>query len=168
MLRAARDLALDVIVRVMFGADDPAERTRLGRPFETLLDLGSSEQLIVRVALHSIGGLKRWPKLERANEGIDNLLSPYQVRLFNGARRAARAHGARLLGFQGNVLRIEGNEPAPFDGSFLYDLACGDGTDGLIVVPQLLSAAQSDYVNQLLDDRFPLICAGWRPGTGRS
>ena len=76
MLRAARDLALDVIVRVMFGAEDPAERTRLGRPFETLLDLGSSEQLIVRVALHSVGGLKRWPKLDRANQGIDDLLTP--------------------------------------------------------------------------------------------
>jgi cytochrome P450 len=76
MLRAARDLALDVIVRVMFGAEDPAERTRLGRPFETLLDLGSSEQLIVRVALHSVGGLKRWPKLDRANQGVDDLLTP--------------------------------------------------------------------------------------------
>jgi cytochrome P450 len=76
MLRAARDLALDVIVRVMFGAEDSAERARLGRPFETLLDLGSSEQLIVRVALHSIGGLKRWPQLDRANQGVDELLSP--------------------------------------------------------------------------------------------
>ncbi len=76
MLRAARDLALDVIVRVMFGAHDPAERARLGRPFETLLDLGSSEQLIVRVALHSVGGLRRWPRLDRANQGIDDLLTP--------------------------------------------------------------------------------------------
>jgi cytochrome P450 len=76
MLRAARDLALDVIVRVMFGAEEPAERTRLGRPFETLLDLGSSEQLIVRVALHSVGGLRRWPKLDRANQGVDDLLRP--------------------------------------------------------------------------------------------
>jgi cytochrome P450 len=76
MLRAARDLALDVIVRVMFGAEDVAERARLGHPFEKLLDLGSSEQLIVRVALHSVGGLKRWPKLDRANQGIDELLTP--------------------------------------------------------------------------------------------
>ena len=76
MLRAARELALDVIVRVMFGAEDPAERARLGRPFETLLDLGSSEQLIVRLALHSVGGLRRWPKLDSANQGIDDLLTP--------------------------------------------------------------------------------------------
>ena len=76
MLRAARDLALDVIVRVMFGVEDREERTRLGRPFETLLDLGSSEQLILRVALHSLGGLRRWPKLDRANQAIDELLAP--------------------------------------------------------------------------------------------
>ena len=76
MLRAARDLALDVIVRVMFGAEDLAERARLGHPFGKLLDLGSSEQLIVRVALHSVGGLRRWPKLDRANQGIDELLTP--------------------------------------------------------------------------------------------
>jgi cytochrome P450 len=76
MLRAARDLALDVIVRVMFGAQDRTERTRLGRPFEELLDLGSSEQLILRVAMASVGGLKRWPRLDRANQGIDDLLTP--------------------------------------------------------------------------------------------
>jgi cytochrome P450 len=76
MLRAARNLTLDVIVRVMFGVEDPAERTRVGRPFETLLDLGSSEQLIMRVALHTVGGLKRWPRLDRANQGVDDLLTP--------------------------------------------------------------------------------------------
>ena len=76
MLRAARELALDVIVRVMFGVEDRGERAQLGRPFETLLDLGSSEQLILRVALHSLGGLKRWPKLDRANQAIDELVTP--------------------------------------------------------------------------------------------
>ncbi len=76
MLQAARDLALDVIIRIMFGVEDRDERERLGRPFETLLDLGSSEQLILRVALHSVGGLKRWPKLDRANQAIDDLLTP--------------------------------------------------------------------------------------------
>jgi cytochrome P450 len=76
MQLAARDLALDVIVRVMFGVEDRSERDRLGRPFEALLELGSSEQLILRVAMHSVGGLKRWPKLDRANRGIDDLLTP--------------------------------------------------------------------------------------------
>ncbi len=54
----------------MFGVDDRSERARLGGPFETLLDLGSSEQLILRVALHSLGGLKRWPRLDRANHVV--------------------------------------------------------------------------------------------------
>lgn len=76
MLPAARELALDVIVRVMFGVEDLAESDRIGRPFETLLDLGTSEQLILRVALHSIGGLRRWPKLDSANRAIDDLLTP--------------------------------------------------------------------------------------------
>ena len=76
MLRAARELTLDVILRVMFGLDDRDECARFGRPFERLLDLGSSEQLILRVALHSLGGLKRWPKLEHANQEIDELLTP--------------------------------------------------------------------------------------------
>ncbi len=76
MLRAARELTLDVILRVMFGLEDRDERARFGRPFERLLDLGSSEQLILRVALHSLGGLKRWPKLDRANQEIDELLTP--------------------------------------------------------------------------------------------
>lgn len=75
MLTAARDLMLDVIVRVMFGVEEPAERHRVGRPFEALLDLGSSEQLIMRVALHTVGGLKRWAKLDRANTGVDDLLA---------------------------------------------------------------------------------------------
>ena len=30
----------------------------------------------MRVALHSVGGLRRWPKLDRANQGIDDLLTP--------------------------------------------------------------------------------------------
>ncbi|HZA09027.1 cytochrome P450 [Mycobacterium sp.] len=76
MLRAARALTLDVILRVMFGVEDRDEAARLGRPFKTLLALGVSEALILRVALHSLGGLKRWRKLDRANHGIDELLMP--------------------------------------------------------------------------------------------
>ena len=88
MLPAARELTLDVILRVMFGLDDRDERARFGRPFETLLDLGSSEQLILRVALHSLGGLKRWPTLDRANQGIDDLLTP----MIAARRRDADLH----------------------------------------------------------------------------
>jgi cytochrome P450 len=88
MLRAARELTLDVIVRVMFGIEDRDDRERFGRPFETLLDFGSSEQLILRVALHSVGGLKRWRKLDRANQAIDDLLTP----MIAGRRRDADLH----------------------------------------------------------------------------
>lgn len=90
MLRAARELTLDVILRVMFGVDDPAEAARLGRPFETLLNLGVSEELTLRVALHSMGGLRRWRKLERANQGIDELILPMIA-----ARRQDPELGAR-------------------------------------------------------------------------
>ena len=88
MLGAARDLALDVIVRIVFGVADPGERERLSRPFETLLGLGSSRQLILRVALHSVGGLKRWPRLDRANQAIDDLLTP----MIAARRRAPDLH----------------------------------------------------------------------------
>lgn len=39
MLTVARSLMLDVIVKVIFGVDDPEEVRRLGRPFERLLNL---------------------------------------------------------------------------------------------------------------------------------
>ncbi|OBK73592.1 cytochrome P450 [Mycobacterium sp. 1274761.0] len=89
MLGAARELALDVIIRVMFGIEDRDERTRVGRPFQTLLDIGSSEQLILRVALHSVGGLRRWPKLDSANRDIDDLLTP----MISARRRDPELHG---------------------------------------------------------------------------
>ncbi len=75
-LPAARHLALDVILRVMFGVEDSREVARLGRPFETLLDLGVSEELTLRVALHSVGAVKHWRKLDRANQAIDELVMP--------------------------------------------------------------------------------------------
>ena len=47
MLEAARELTLEVIVRIMFGVgpagEDPAEVTRLGAPFDDLLMLAWSE-----------------------------------------------------------------------------------------------------------------------------
>lgn len=75
MLRAARDLTLDVILRVMFG-EDGGEAADLGGPFESLLDLGVSAELTLRMALQPLGGLKHWPKLKRANRGIDELVMP--------------------------------------------------------------------------------------------
>jgi cytochrome P450 len=72
MLHAARALMLDVIVKVIFGVEDPAEVQRLGRPFE----LGVSEQLTVRYALRRLGTLRVWPSRARANREIDDVVMP--------------------------------------------------------------------------------------------
>src|SRR5258708_3457317 len=76
MLEAARALMLDVIVKVIFGVDDPDEVRRLGRPFERLLNLGVSEQLTVRYALRRLGTLRVWPQRARANKEIDDVVMP--------------------------------------------------------------------------------------------
>lgn len=76
LLQAARALMLDVIVRVIFGVEDPGEVRRLGRPFEHLLDLGVSEQLTVRYALRGLGTLRVWPARARARREIDEVVLP--------------------------------------------------------------------------------------------
>nr|WP_235616579.1 cytochrome P450 [Mycobacterium montefiorense] len=76
MLEAARSLMLDVIVKVIFGVDDPDEVRRLGRPFERLLNLGVSEQLTVRYALRRLGTLRAWPARTQANAEIDGVVMP--------------------------------------------------------------------------------------------
>jgi cytochrome P450 len=76
VLQAARALMLDVIVRVIFGVDDPDDVRRLGRPFQRLLDLGVSEQLTVRYALRGLGTLRVWPARARANREIDDVVMP--------------------------------------------------------------------------------------------
>ncbi len=76
MLAAARSLMLDVIVKVIFGVDDPDEVRRLGRPFESLLKLGVSEQLTVRYALRRAGALRVWPSRAKANRAIDDVVMP--------------------------------------------------------------------------------------------
>jgi cytochrome P450 len=76
MLKAARSLMLDVIVKVIFGVDDLDEVRRLGRPFERLLNLGVSEQLTVRYALRRAGALRVWPARAQANREIDDVVMP--------------------------------------------------------------------------------------------
>src|ERR1700742_3928390 len=76
MLEAARSLMLDVIVKVIFGVEDPDEVRRLGRPFERLLNLGVSEQLTVRYALRRLGALRVWPQRSQANKAIDDVVMP--------------------------------------------------------------------------------------------
>ncbi len=76
MLKAARALMLDVIVKVIFGVADPDEVRRLGGPFERLLNLGVSEQLTVRYALRHAGALRVWPGRAYANKEIDEVVMP--------------------------------------------------------------------------------------------
>ncbi|WP_156686413.1 cytochrome P450 [Mycobacterium sp. Marseille-P9652] len=97
MLKAARALTLDVIVRVMFGVDDPDEVCRLGRPFERLLNLGVSEQLTVRYALRRAGTLRVWPQRARANREIDGVVLPLITRRRDDPRLGQRTDILSLL-----------------------------------------------------------------------
>jgi cytochrome P450 len=86
MLKAARALTLDVIVRVIFGVDDPDEVRRLGAPFERLLTLGVSEQLTLRYALRYAGALRVWPARAKANKDIDDVVLPLIAQRRNDPR----------------------------------------------------------------------------------
>jgi cytochrome P450 len=86
MLEAARSLMLDVIVKVIFGVEDPDEVRRLGRPFERLLNLGVSEQLTVRYALRHFGTLRVWPQRAQANREIDDVVMPLIAQRRNDPR----------------------------------------------------------------------------------
>lgn len=97
MLKAARALTLDVIVRVTFGVDDPEEVRRLGRPFERLLNLGVSEQLTARYALRHLGALRVWPQRTRANREIDDVVLPLIARRREDSRLGEQADILSLL-----------------------------------------------------------------------
>ncbi|ODR02494.1 cytochrome P450 [Mycobacterium intermedium] len=97
MLAAARSLMLDVIVKIIFGVDDPDEVRRLGRPFERLLNLGVSEQLTVRYALRRLGTLRVWPSRARAWRDIDDVVMPLIAQRRNDARLAEQHDILALL-----------------------------------------------------------------------
>ena len=72
---------------------------------------------------------------------VNDLLSPYQVRLFNSIKRAANVRGVRVIGFQGSFLtQPEQEERVAFDGSFIYGLAGEESVDGLVIVSGVLSS----------------------------
>ena len=71
MLEAARELSLDVIVRIMFGVTDPAEVARIGEPFDELLVLAISDETPVRYAARRLGRLRFWGRLNGINRRID-------------------------------------------------------------------------------------------------
>lgn len=104
MLEAARELTLDVIVRVMFGACDPDEVRRLGEPFDDLLVLAISEETPVRYAARRLGALRLWGRLRGINRRIDEVLLPMIA-----ARRADPDRDAGILGMLVDA-RTEGGE----------------------------------------------------------
>jgi hypothetical protein len=95
MLEAARELTLEVIVRIMFGVagDDPDEVARLGAPFDDLLVLAISEETPVRYAARRLGALRLWGRLRGINRRIDEVLMPLIA-----ARRADPQRQAGILG----------------------------------------------------------------------
>ncbi|MCW1958172.1 MAG: cytochrome P450 [Mycobacterium sp.] len=93
MLEAARELTLEVIVRIMFGIDDPDEVTRLGAPFDDLLVLAISEETPVRYAARRLGALRTWGRLRGINRRIDDVLMPMIA-----ARREDPSRQAGILG----------------------------------------------------------------------
>jgi len=76
MLDAARALTLEIIVKVMFGARDPIDVDRLGKPFDELLQLALSAQTPVRYAARRAGALRLWRRLDVVNSRIDDVLLP--------------------------------------------------------------------------------------------
>lgn len=93
MLEAARELSLDVIVRIMFGVTDPAEVARIGKPFDELLVLAISEETPVRYAARRFGALRFWGRLNGLNRRIDAVLMPMIA-----GQRADPARDAGILG----------------------------------------------------------------------
>ncbi|MEO6600290.1 MAG: substrate-binding domain-containing protein, partial [Polyangiaceae bacterium] len=95
---------------------------------------------------------------------VDSLLSRYQVRLLNGALRAAHRRGAHVIGFQGSFLRE--SEGAAFDGSFLYKLAGPQAVDGLIVASNTIaSMVGTDFLSAFCaKSGLPVVSIGDLPG----
>lgn len=84
MLDAGRELTLEVIVQVIFGAHEAAEIQRLGAPFAELLDLALSPETPIRYAARQLGALRSWGTLAALNRRIDEVVLPLIAR-----RRAA-------------------------------------------------------------------------------
>ena len=139
MLKAARALTLDVIVKVIFGVDDPAEVRRLGRPFERLLNLGVSEQLTVRYALRHTGALRVWPRRARANKEIDDVVMPLI------ARRRNDPHLSEQLDILALLMCARGD-----DGEALSDSEIRDDLITLILAGHETTATTLAWIFDLL------------------
>jgi signal transduction histidine kinase/DNA-binding LacI/PurR family transcriptional regulator/DNA-binding response OmpR family regulator/HPt (histidine-containing phosphotransfer) domain-containing protein len=97
---------------------------------------------------------------------IDSLLSRYQIRLFDGVKRAARDGGARVIGFQGSYLRNAGDVRPVFDGSFLYQLVSAGCVDGLLVASNILASGVGIAPVRALcaESGLPVVSIGELPG----
>jgi len=139
MLKAARALTLDVIVKVIFGVHDPDEVRRLGRPFERQLNLGVSEQLTVRYALRHTGALRVWPRRARANKEIDDVVMPLI------ARRRNDPHLSEQLDILALLMCARGD-----DGEALSDSEIRDDLITLILAGHETTATTLAWIFDLL------------------
>ncbi|OBG99482.1 cytochrome P450 [Mycobacterium sp. E2699] len=139
MLTAARALTLDVIVRIIFGVDEPDEVRRVGRPFESLLKLGVSEQLTLRYALRHLGALRVWPRRARANREIDDVVMPLI------ARRRSDPRLTEQLDILALLMRARGE-----DGKGLSDSEIRDDLITLMLAGHETTATTLAWVFDLL------------------
>jgi cytochrome P450 len=139
MLEAARELTLEVIVRIMFGVagDDPDEVARLGAPFDDLLVLAISEETPVRYAARRLGALRLWGRLRGINRRIDEVLMPLIA-----ARRADPQRQAGILGMLVDA-RTE-------DGDGLSDSEIRDDLVTLVLAGHETTATTLAWVIDLL------------------
>ncbi len=94
---------------------------------------------------------------------VNDLLSPYQVRLFNSIKRAANARGVWVIGFQGSFpMQPDRQQRTAFDGSFIYGLAGEESVDGLIIASSVLSSGGGiDAVYELCrESTLPVVSVG--------
>jgi len=137
MLDAARELTLDVIVRIMFGVEDPGEVTRLGAPFEELLALALSDETPVRYAARRLGALRIWGQLAAVNRRIDETVLPLIA-----SRRADPSGPAGILGM---LVDARGE-----DGEGLSDKQIRDDLVTLILAGHETTATTLAWVVDLL------------------
>lgn len=139
MLEAARELTLEVIVRIMFGVagDDPDELAHLVAPFDDLLVLAISEETPVRYAARRLGALRLWGRLSGINRRIDEVLMPLIA-----ARRADPQVQAGILGMLVDA-RTE-------DGEGLSDREIRDDLVTLVLAGHETTATTLAWVVDLL------------------
>src|SRR5207248_3335514 len=78
-----QQLTLEIILRVVFGTDDPALRDRI----RVLVCYAASNEAGIRYALRAFGAVKRWRAFKRAHAAADELIYA------EIARRRARPTG---------------------------------------------------------------------------